>query len=189
MKRFTATIVLCALLAACAGTPKPQTARDAVGTFELEARFALRIQAPDRVPESSGGRLSWAHRDGRDRILIANTLGIGVAEIESTPGTARLITADGQTRESDDADALMQAVTGERLPVRNLPAWLLGRPGPQGQLTRDPLGRPHLLTEAGWSLDFTYADNAPDALPSTLTLRRNDSIELRLRIEEWNTSP
>ncbi len=189
MKTSTATIALCVLVAACAGTPKPQAARDALDAFELEARFALRIQPPDRPLETSGGRLTWEHRDGRDRIFIANPLGIGLAEIDSTPGTARLVTADGQTRESDDADALMQEVTGERLPVRQLPSWLLGRPGPQGKLAHDPLGRPLTLTDQGWTLDFTYADSTPEALPDSMTLRRSEHIELRLRIEEWKTSP
>ena len=34
-----------------------------------------------------------------------------------------------------------------------------------------------------------YADETPDALPDRVTLRRDGEIELRLRIEAWNTAP
>ena len=43
--------------------------------------------------------------------------------------------------------------------------------------------------EAGWQVDYAYADDTPDALPERVTLRRADEIELRLRIEEWKTAP
>lgn len=178
----------CGLLAACATTPPPTLpARAEVRDFALDARFALRISLADRAPESSGGRLAWEHKNGNDRILISSPLGAAVAEIDATPTLSRLRTADGQTREAADADALMAEVTGQRLPIRQLPAWLLGRGG--GKLEKDAGGRPLRLAAAGWLVDYAYADEAPDALPERVTLRRADEIELRLRIEEWRVSP
>ena len=82
--------------------------------FALEARFALRISRPDKAPESSGGRLDWQHKHGDNRILISNPLGIGLAEIDTSPTRSSLRTSDGQTRESTDPDALMEEVTGQR---------------------------------------------------------------------------
>ena len=157
--------------------------------FALEARFALRISQPDKAPESSGGRLAWQHRHGDNRILIASPLGIGVAEIDTNPTRSSLRTADGQTRESPDPDALMEEVTGQRLPIRQLPDWLLGRAAAPAQLKKDEFGRPKRLAEAGWLVEYGYANAAPDALPELVTLSRNGEIELRLRIEEWRLAP
>lgn len=191
MKRLFAALLACGVLAGCASTPSGgmPAPRDQVRDFALDARFALRVSLPERPAESSGGRLAWEHRNGNDRILVSNPLGVGLAEIETTPTLSRLHTADGQTRESTDADALMEEITGQRLPIRQLPDWLLGRASQPHSLRRDGNGRPASLAEAGWQIDYAYADEAPDALPAAVTLRRASEIELRLRIEEWKTTP
>ncbi len=183
-------LLACALLTACATTPPDKRpARNEVRDFTLEARFALRVSLPDRAPESSGGRLAWQHKNGDNRILISNPLGIGMAEIDTGPSLSRLRTADGQTRESPDPDALMEEVSGQRLPIRQLPDWVLGRSVDPNHLQKDNSGRPARLFEAGWQIEYTYADETPDALPELVTLRRNGEIELRLRIEEWRVAP
>lgn len=190
MSRRLVPLLACALLAACATTlPEKLPARSEVRDFALEARFALRVSPPDRPPESSGGRLDWQHRNGDNRILVSSPLGIGIAEIDTGPGISRLRTADGQTRESPDPDALIEEITGQRLPVRRLPYWLLGRADNGSRLEKDDSGRPLRLTEAGWQIDYAYADPTPEALPELVTLRRDGGLELRLRIEEWRVAP
>lgn len=186
MRRTSLLLAGALLLAGCAATPVavlPE--RDRIDAFALEARFALRLTPADQPAQSSGGRLTWEHRGDGDRILLASPLGVGLAEIESGPGGSRLRTADGKETASPDADALMEEVTGQRLPVTQLPAWLLGRPGRGARLERDAQGRPARLDEAGWRIDYAYDETAPGALPSRLTLSREKEIELRLRIEEW----
>jgi outer membrane lipoprotein LolB len=177
-------------LAACSSLPPPPPpGRESLRDFALEARFALRVQRPEQAPQSAGGRLSWEHRAGRNRILIANPLGYGVAEIETTPERSQLRTADGKIRESADADELMEAATGERLPVARLPAWLLGRSSSDRRMERDGQQRPASLNEAGWQIEYDYDSESAAALPARITLRRADEIELRLRIEEWRELP
>ena len=189
MLRFSAALLACSLLAGCASAPPgQQAARDQVRDFALEARFALRVSLADKPPESSGGRLDWEHKNGRDRILIANPLGVGVAEIETGPTLSSLRTGDGRHHQSSDPDELIEQVTGQRLPVRQLPGWLLGRGNP-ASIDNDARGRPARLIDAGWQVDYAYADDTPDALPERVTLRRADEIELRLRIEAWKTTP
>lgn len=189
--RFIASILLAAsLLAGCSTTPsRPPPARQQVGDFALEARFALRVSIPGEAVQSSGGRLSWQQKNGRSQLLLSNPLGFGIAEIESTPGHAILRTANGETRESDNPDNLLEEVTGQRLPVSRLPDWLLGRSTDPDKIRRDFLGRPQQLLDEGWQVDYTYDSEAADALPSVLKLSRNDEIELRLRIEEWKDAP
>ena len=189
--RFTAATALAlGLLAGCATLPPPTLpARDAMRDFVLESRFALRATPPGQAAQSSGGRLTWSHRDRHDRILLANPLGYGVAEIDSAPDGARLRTADGQEHTSPDPDALIEAVTGLRLPVARLPGWLTGRAAGDARLEADPFGRPARLNEAGWQVDYFYDDNRPDALPARLHISRPGEIELKLRIEEWRALP
>lgn len=191
-RAWRAGLILCAglLLGACSSLPPPPlVTRDSLRDFIMEARFALRLTHPEQPPQSAAGRLTWEHRQDGERILIASPLGYGLAEIETTPELAHLRTADGKTRSSADPDELMEAATGERLPVSRLPAWLLGQPGNGGQLQRDVKQRPQQLNEAGWQVDYAYDDESPTALPARVTLRRADEIELRLRIEEWRTAP
>ena len=175
------------LLAGCAQlpAPPPTTARDAIGDFTVDGRFALKITAIDGRAENSGGRLSWTHANGGDRVLLANPLGIGIAEIDAGPGRASLRTSDGKTWVGDDADRLLAEVTGQLLPVSRLPAWLLGRASPAGTLERDARTRPLRLQEDGWLIEYRYDDAMPDALPTLLTIVRDGSIELKLRIENW----
>lgn len=178
------------LLGGCATVPAPPpAARDAVTDFTVEARFALRLTPDNAAPQSAGGRLTWEHQQGRNRILIASPLGVGLAEIETTPTLSRLHTADGREHSSPDPDALMEEATGQRLPVNRFPAWLLARPTPSADTTRDAQGRPQRVTEDAWRITYEYDQPTPDALPSRLTLTRDRDIELRLRIEDWKTTP
>lgn len=188
--RFAAALAVGLLLGGCASNPgTPLHDRNQVGDFAIEARFALRLSQPSQAAQSAGGRLSWTHRSNGEHILIANPIGVAIAEIRSTPGYARLQTGDGRIVESDDADALMEEVTGQRLPVGRLPAWLIGRASPGSPLHLDEKGRPAKLNEAGWQIDYGYEAEQANALPSRLTLNRDNEIELRLRIEEWKEAP
>jgi outer membrane lipoprotein LolB len=178
------------MLAACASTPPQRLApREQIRDFTLEGRFALRVALAGKAIENSGGRLTWTHRQQSDRVLLSSPLGYGLAEIETTPEISRLRTADGRTHESTDADALIEEVTGQRLPISRLPAWLLGRSRGNARIDADAQGRPARLSEDGWQVDYSFEDDAPTALPSRLTVTRQGEIELRLRIEEWKEMP
>lgn len=189
MKRLAAWLLGIALLSGCAQTPDlPLPPRDSLQDFALEARFALKITHPDGRPESAGGRLSWTHQNAIDRVLLANPLGIGLAEIDSAPGRATLRTGDGRTYVADEPDQLLAEVTGQPLPISRLPGWLLGRAQADGTLERDALARPLRLLEDGWRIEYGYGNDDPEALPQQLQVSGNN-IELRLRIETWKTKP
>jgi len=190
LKLRSALLLAAALLTGCASQPPvPLAHRDVIRNFALEGRFALRVTMPGQAPQNSGGRLSWTHQNRSDRILLSSPLGYGLAEIESTPELSRLRSADGKSSESTDPDALIEEVTGQRLPVRRLPAWLLGRSSGRARIEADVHGRPTRLFEDGWQIDYSFDDENPSSLPARLTLTRHGEIELRLRIEEWKENP
>lgn len=189
MARFLLALAF-GLLVGCASVPPAALShRDDIRNFSLDARFALRATLPGQAAQSSGGRLTWTHQHDSDRILVANPLGYGVAEIDAGPAISRLRTADGKERESGNPDALIEDVTGLRLPVARLPGWLLGRPGATARIAADAFGRPEKLHEAGWQVDYFYDDERPTALPARLTISRPGELELKLRIEEWRETP
>lgn len=176
-------------LAGCTALPAQfHGEREKMAAFALEARFALRHTPANGNAQSSGGRLSWQHSEQSERLLLANPLGIGIAEIDARPGLANLTTSDGKSWTASSPDALLEHVTGQALPISRLPAWLLGRHG-DGEMTRDPLGRPLRLQEAGWRVDYSYDSDEPNALPARLTLSDGAGLELRLRIEAWRPLP
>lgn len=183
-------LLLCALLAGCATAPRqPLPARQQIEDFALEARFSLRSETAGEKTQSASGRLSWTHRAERDHILIATPLGNGVAEIESTPARASLTLADGQQRLADDAEQLLNQATGQPLPIKHIPDWLRGRGSQQASITLDSQGRPQLLLEGDWLVQYNYNDELADSPPARLTVVKGSELELRLRIEEWRSPP
>ena len=192
MIRWFFLLVACSLLAACQSAPLIQAdlpAREVMRDFAIEARFSLKVERVGEPVQSGSGRLSWSHRNGADTVLLASPLGAGFAELEITPGLARLRNGQGEVFENADADRLVLQVTGYALPVARLAAWLLGRVGDDGTLLRDDFARPLRLREAGWQIDYAYADESPQALPYRLNIQRASEVGLTLRIEEWRDAP
>ena len=189
MKNRLIGLLTASLLAGCATNPTlPLTPRDAITNFAVDGRFALKIIHADGQQENSGGRISWTHENQMDRVLLANPLGIGLAEIESTPEKTQLRTGDGKIFEAENPDQLIAEVTGQPLPMSHLPAWLLGRPNGNGQIENDPMGRPIRLQEGEWRIEYAYENDTPDAPPMRLNAF-GKTMELRLRIENWKTNP
>ena len=184
--------LLALFLGACSTAPQVSQAlpeREAMREFAIEARFSVKIERVGEPVQSGSGRLSWSHKNGTDQVFIANPLGGGLADIDIGPQISRLRSAQGQVFENSDPDLLIQQATGYALPVSRLAPWLLGRAGADGVLSRDALGRPVLLREAGWQIEYAYADESPMALPFRLNINRASEVALTLRIEEWRDAP
>lgn len=190
ISRLSLVLTVAGLIGGCASLPpsSPHN-RDDMHDFQLEARFALRSSLPGQPVQSSGGRMTWTHRDAGDHILLASPLGYGLAEIDVTPGYSRLRTADGKESASTDPDAMIEEATGLRLPVTQLPAWLLGRAGNDAELETDTAGRPTKLRESGWQVEYLYDSDRASALPARLNISLPGEIDLKLRIEDWRIAP
>jgi outer membrane lipoprotein LolB len=176
----------CILLAGCASVPPVTLApRDQVRDFALDGRFALRVTLPGSPAESSGGRLDWTTSNGSDRILLANPLGYGLAEIEparSFPACAPRWQGFGNPPTPTPS---IEQVTGQRLPITRLPAWLLGRGTRRRSKSIRTDGRPANCTKPAGRSTMPTRTDTPDALPERVTLSRRRGSNCKLRIEEW----
>lgn len=141
----------------------------ALDVFALEGRIAVR-QGEAR----HHANISWQHAPRRDEIFLTTPLGQGLAELSRDAGGARLKTSDRGEVVADDWQDLAARVLGARLPLNDLPRWLSGhRPG----------------AESGWRVEYLdYQNDDPAALPTLIELRYED-IEVRLKVDRWETAP
>lgn len=188
MRRVARGWVLAAVfLAACAPlapppeAPAPRPPRESIERFAVEARVAVKDGE-----RSFTARLDWRHDAAADEMVLSSPLGQGIARLVRDAAGARLDTADARHFEDSDLEALSAQVFGQPLPLAGMPRWLLGRRADGGRADRhDSRGRPTLISERGWRVEYAgYESEAGDALPNLVHFSR-EPLELRLRIDRW----
>ena len=169
----------CAALRTSPGAPPP---REALTSFSLEGRFSLRHE-----DKNYSGRLSWRHSGAHNELLLSSPFGQGMAEITTSDRGARLTTNDGKVYAAADAETLTRQVLGYPLPLASLTDWVRGRNLADGLAERDAYGRPLRLQHEDWKIDYAYDSDDAQAPPSRIFAERSGGLELRLRIDEWNS--
>lgn len=173
------------LIAGCAtltSSPLTPPARDSLDAFSLEGRFSLRNE-----DKNYSGRLSWQHQGADNQLLLSSPFGQGMAEITTTTGWARLTTSDGKRYEAADSETLTQQVLGYALPLTLLTDWVRGRGNAAGSSEQDAHGRPLRLRHEDWRIEYAYDNDEAQAPPSLIIAERAGGLQLRLKIEEWNS--
>ena len=173
----------CTPLAAVA--PSTIAARTRAPAFELGGR----ISASDGQ-QAASGRIEWQHDPASERITLLTPLGQVAARLDANALGARLETADGQLQTADSAAALLPRVLGVDVPVERLGGWVQAAPDSAAEVrTRDAAGRPALVIDQGWRIDYLdYSSDAADAPPARLDISRGDA-RIRLLIDAWTTLP
>ncbi len=181
----------CAALGACAPLtlqPAPTTnavMRSAATAFELEGRLSA-----NDATRAASGRIEWQHARDSDRWTVLNPLGQIAARLERSALGAELMMADGRQYRAATAEALLPDLIGIDVPVERLTLWVQATP-PAGAEVRtiDPLGRPALLIDQGWRIEYLeYASADADATPRRIEVSRGDA-RLRLIIDQWTPTP
>jgi len=161
-------------LAACASVP-PLSAPP--GGFELQGRVAVRYGS-----DGASGRISWRHSRESDELLLASSMGQGVARLRREGGEIELL-AQGKQYRAADAESLTERVLGWRLPLGGLTEWVQGRPSPDApaQVERDADNRIAVLVQDDWKIEYQEYDGAR---PSKLRLAR-PGLEIRMIVDQW----
>jgi outer membrane lipoprotein LolB len=131
--------------------------------------------------------MNWRENAGHYRLDLSGPLGQGAVRIEGDDTSVRLQTADGRDYVAQDADALVQKVTGWQFPVAGIRYWVRGVPvpGEQAVITTDAGGRLIHLVQSGWDIRYDrFQDLEGRAWPTRLRLTADD-INVRLVVDEW----
>lgn len=156
------------LAAGCAGLPAPSPVPRTpppLSDFELDGRITVRVDQARHY-----ANITWRHGADGDEVLLTTPLGQGVAELSRSAAGARLRMADGKEYLAANWEDLASQLFGSRLPLDQLPAWLIGHPP---------------APSSAWRVNYLdYQSLAADALPTLLEVSNGD-IEVRLKIDEW----
>ncbi len=184
----------CLALAACApvATRTPAAAdNDAQAAREtaLAATTSWSFSGKVAVSQAGNGgsaRIDWTQAGADFDIRLAAPVTRQSWRLSRHGGRARLEGLDGGPREGADAEALLLDATGWQLPVDTLAAWVRGaRAGAGATFESDPLGRPALVREQGWTVEYRDWDAGSPPLPLRVFARK-DTASVRLVIEHWS---
>ncbi len=179
------TLLLLALAGCATQTPAPQ---EVFGREDLvrHGRFAVRAEIPNQAPEAVQGGFVWRDKSGQLTLDLTNPFGNTLARVVVLPGQASLTQANGEVLRAPNPDALVQQAIGERVPVRDLRAWMRSPlrvlPDMQ-QVTRDDQGRIAGFVQSGWTVALSRFDSVG---PRMLLLTRRDgmkSVQIRLIVD------
>ena len=153
-----------------------------------DGRFAVKVIGITESQNQGGsGGFTLTQDALKDILEIRNPVGGSIAKITITPGEATL-ERDGQVVTAIDADSLVQNTLGLPLPARGLSNWLRGevRPGSEASIERNPKGQVSKISQDGWDLVYSWANNNRI---QKLSMTRNSnigSIDIRLVFDNPN---
>ena len=151
--------------------------------FSAEGRLSAR-----RGNEGVAGQFTWIHESARDEVVLATPLGQTLVRLTGDGDGVRAELSNGRIERARDWNTLTSTALGVPLPVEGLSAWIRGMPrdGAAHSIERDARGRPALLRQDGWEIDYSYAD-AKASRASRLTLRYAgaEPAEVRIVVDRW----
>ncbi|MCB1914531.1 MAG: outer membrane lipoprotein LolB [Rhodocyclaceae bacterium] len=171
-------------LAGCASRPPAEVAaveRVAAPGFELDGRVAVRDGE-----RSTAAAIYWTHDNGVDTIDFLAPTGQVMGRLSSDRSGARMQLPGGEQRAAESLDRLAADLLGFAVPVSRLRAWVQAVAGADARiLRRDPGGRPALISEQGWLIEYTaYRDDSANA-PVRRLQARWGALELTLLVDQW----
>lgn len=205
ISRWTLLTLLCSLVLTACSIPEPpqqsvgtnitnqqvqahQTRLQRINRWQLSGRFAL-TELESNNKDSA--YLRWRSTPAEQDVVITHPLRGELAHLNIS-STRALIKVDGKQVESHSADTLLYRYTGMRLPVEELPDWLLGRLDPQfTQFTFDQRGRlisARYRTPKGeqWQLTWFYQ---PQQLLPEQVHAETPRLKLKIQAQSWETQP
>ena len=212
MWRAPLALLVVGALAACGSVPKRQATPVAAEVSQVSAQAqaaeqqrqaALQAQPnwsfQGRVAISKGrnggnGRIDWLQQGPAYQVSLAAPVTRQSWQLSGgAPGqVVRLEGLEGGPRTADDAGELLLQATGWEIPVAQLAGWVRGLPSagtsPE-HLGFDAEGRPRVLRQQGWQVDYLDwypADAGRPSLPRRIEAVNGDA-KVRLIVDEWGS--
>ena len=151
----------------------------AVDNWNLSGRAAVRTAS-----EGGSVHLDWHQRDEDYRAEFRSPFGTLLLSVSSRGGNVRVRSLKKKETTGGDADVLIDQHFGWRLPVRQLPAWLLGIPGEAEDFELDGRGRLKQLAHEGWKLDYISYTSSVPTMPQEILIQGADT-RVRLLLSDW----
>jgi len=154
-------------------------------SWSLEGRLAISDDS-----DGGSGFLSWQQQPDSSRMDFHGALGRGAWRLMAGADGAELEFADGRLYRADSIEDLLRGQVGWQVPIEALAWWVRGlaAPGKLQQRVLDEEGRPSLLQQAGWHIEFgRYAMVAGEAMPARMTARQQDRT-VKLAVKKWKLS-
>ncbi|MBS1199573.1 MAG: outer rane lipoprotein LolB [Proteobacteria bacterium] len=182
-------------LAGCATVPPAPVTVDwdlrqqellALDHWRMTGRVAVTVNG-----DGASASIDWRQSGETADLAVSGPLGVGALRAILDGSGLRLEDGSGARVEGADAERLLAERLGAEMPVRSLRYWMLGIPAPGEpyEQTRSADGRPELLRQSGWQVEFSRFGAAPGGeLPVRLTIAR-DGARVKLAVTRWDLGP
>ncbi|MBB3824479.1 lipoprotein insertase outer membrane protein LolB [Xanthomonas arboricola] len=160
-------------------------------TWSFQGRVAI---SKDR--DGGSGRIDWQQDGPQYRVQLSApvTRQSWVLTGDSATGAGRIEGLDGGPRSGPDAEQVLLEATGWTIPVNRMADWVralrIADTGAQ-RVDLDAAGRPRIVQQGGWTIEFLAWAPAGDGRPE-LPQRieaHNGSAKVRLLVDQWTVSP
>lgn len=179
-------ITLLTLLAGCA-TQAPESDQSGTSEFLRYGRFALKAEDFNRAPEAVQGGFTWRDIGVRFSLDLTDPMGSVIARVVAERTGATLTRANGEEITARTADALMQKVLGQEVPVDGLRRWLhtLREPLPgMSMVVKDAQGRIDTFEQSGWRVNLSRFDALGPQLLVLSQSAGSKNVVIRLIVDQ-----
>lgn len=162
---------------------------DNMKEWAMEGRVGLQLRG-----QSWSFGMDWKQQAGGASVMdITNPLtGALMANIRETGSQVVLKAADGKSYRDTNAEKLLERQLRLKFPLNDMRYWARAVPTPDSpveQVELDARGRPKLLQQKGWRVEYTaYKDNGPNALPTKMRLEKAaERVKAKVVTKRWQT--
>lgn len=159
-----------------------------MSSWRLQGKVGVQFQA-----QSASFNMSWL-QTGKDQyeMNIKNPLTGSIVAYLKGERSEVVMQANGKTYKDANAERLLQGHLGVSLPLDGMKYWVRGIPAPDSpvqQVKLDAQGRPELLQQSGWQVEYSGWQGANwKALPERINLSRTpDNTKVKVIAKDWQT--
>ena len=155
--------------------------------WNLNSKVALRYRA-----DHWNFGLKWLQQSANQYVMqIKNPVtGALLAKLTRKNNAVSLLADNGRVYRDTDEERLLQRQAGVKLPLKGMQHWMRGLSSPLykvDKLVLDARGRPQVLHQAGWKINYSnYVNNNFDAMPRKVVITRDkDNVYMKVIAKKW----